>query len=293
MKYFFGILLSIVAVIWLAVFVTPDNNFHIIACDVGQGDAMLLTYKSFQVLIDGGPNNKVLNCLSKYLPFWDKTIEMVILTHPEADHFMGLVDVFKNYKINYFLASQVDNSTPSYSLLKSLVGGSQTKVINPYVGFKMKYGLIYLDILSPSQNLILSQDYEQTSNTMEKLGIIQTKMSLNTFSIIGLWRFENFRVLTTGDAPSSVLNELALTNPPQEIDLLKVAHHGSKTSLSQKLLNSYKPKIALISVGKNNIYRLPNQEVLDILKEEGTKIFRTDEIGDIEVITNGKNWWLK
>ncbi len=107
MKYLSFSLILVLSVVWLAVITFPDNNLHIIACDVGQGDAMLLTYKNFQVLIDGGPNSKVLPCLSGHMPFWDRQIEVVILTHPEADHFIGLIDVFKNYKIKYFLANQV------------------------------------------------------------------------------------------------------------------------------------------------------------------------------------------
>lgn len=293
MKYILGILLLINGVIWWGVLVSPDNNLHIIACDVGQGDAMLLSYKTTQFLIDGGPNNKVLSCLSKHIPFWDKTLEVVILTHPEQDHFGGLIDVFKNYKVNYLLANQVGNSTPSYSLLQTAVGGIKTQIINPYTGFKLRYDLIYLDILYPTEELAFNGKLSQVPLTGKKLGIFETTRNLNEFSIIGSWKFENFRFLTTGDIPSKILNEALIGKLTSDITYLKVPHHGSKTGLTKEFFDNYKPQISVISVGKNNIYHLPNKEILDLLKENNTRIFRTDQMKDIEIITDGNSWWLK
>lgn len=293
MKYLLGILLLTAGIVWWGILISPDNNLHIIACDVGQGDAMLISYKTTQFLIDGGPNNKVLNCLSKHIPFWDKTLEVVILTHPELDHFGGLVDVFKNYKVDYFLANQVDNSTPSYSLLKSAVGSTKTQIVNPYAGFRLRYGLIYLDILHPSKELALNETLDQTPSTGKKLGIFKTKKNLNAFSIIGLWKFGNFKLLTTGDIPSELLNETLIGKLVSDINYLKVPHHGSKTGLTKEFFDNYKPQISVISLGKNNIYHFPNQEILDLLKENNVRILRTDQMGDIETVTDGNKWWIK
>ena len=149
-KYLYLLLLLITATIWLAVLVYPDRNLKIIACDVGQGDGFLAIYGKTEILIDGGPNNNIVDCLSKYLPFWDRTIEIVLLTHPQKDHYMGLIEVFKRYKVKYFLANSLDSSSQEYSLLKSLVGGGTTNVINPTRGMSMRVGLIHLDILHPS-----------------------------------------------------------------------------------------------------------------------------------------------
>ncbi len=280
-------------IIWWGVLVSPDSNLHIIACDVGQGDAMLISYKTTQFLIDGGPNNKVLSCLSKHVPFWDKTLEVVILTHPELDHFGGLIDVFKNYKVNYFLANQVDNSTPSYSLLKSAVGGTKTQIINPYTGFKLRYDLIYLDIFHPMEELAFNGKLGQTPSTNKKLGVFETTKNLNEFSIIGFWKFGDFKILTTGDIPSKTLNEALIGKLTSGINYLKVPHHGSKTGLTKEFFDNYKPQVSVISLGRNNIYHLPNKEILDLLKENNIKILRTDQMKDIEVITDGKKWWIK
>ena len=136
-KYILGFLALTAATIWLAVLAFPDPKLHLIACDVGQGDAILASYGTNQVLIDGGPDNRVLDCLADHLPFWDREIELVILTHPQTDHFNGLIEVFRRYHVGAFVATPIDSSTQGYQVLKSTVGGSGIKVINPTRGMEM------------------------------------------------------------------------------------------------------------------------------------------------------------
>ena len=121
-KYALGLLSLVLVVVLIAVVSFDNKNFHIVACDVGQGDAILAYYGSTQVLVDGGPNSKVLDCLSKYMPFWDREIEGVILTHPESDHYTGLIEVFKRYDVDVFLANGLDSSSQAYQVLKKEVG---------------------------------------------------------------------------------------------------------------------------------------------------------------------------
>lgn len=102
-KLTFTLLLLILAAVYLAITQLPDKNLHLIACNVGQGDAILLTYGSIQILTDGGPDKNVLTCLGKYMPFYDHKIEMVISTHPDADHLTGLISVIQNYKVEKIL----------------------------------------------------------------------------------------------------------------------------------------------------------------------------------------------
>jgi len=96
----------------IAIFQLPDGNLHIIACNVGQGDAILITYQNIQILTDGGPDTRVLSYLGKYMPFWDRNIELVISTHPDADHSTGLTDVIKNYNIDKILINPIDLALP-------------------------------------------------------------------------------------------------------------------------------------------------------------------------------------
>lgn len=123
-KYIFGFLALILVTLWLAVLASPGQNLKIIACDVGQGDAILAISGSDQVLIDGGPGKAVLNCLNKNMPFWDRKVEGVVLTHPQKDHYGGFTDVFKNYEVELFIANALDSSSSGYQVLKDQVGCS-------------------------------------------------------------------------------------------------------------------------------------------------------------------------
>ncbi len=272
MKYFYGLSLLILILLFLVGSSFPDTNLHVIACDVGQGDGILITMKSTQILIDGGPNNKILNCLSRHMPFWDKDIELVVLTHPDADHSTGLVDVFQNYTVDTFVGEQVDASTKIYQLLKKTVGGSTAKLIIPHTGLKLGTSPMSLDVLHPALGF-------QTPGT-------------NNYSVTIALHYKNFSGLFTGDLEDKVV-KLEDTGLLTQMTYLKVPHHGSKNGLTQELLDAVSPKIAVISAGKNNVYGHPHQEILTMLQQKGVQVERTDLKGDVEVISDGTTWWLK
>ena len=263
-KYSLYFLILATVGLWLAVFTLPDKNLHLIACDVGQGDATLITYGSSQILIDGGPNNKVLDCLGKYLPFWDREIEMVILTHPDSDHYQGLTEVIKRYKIDNFLNNGLSASTQVYEVLKKGVGGRGIRQVMAKRGTGVRVGKIYLDIVAPEE---ASNDKDSNDNSL----------------VIDL-KYGDFEAILPGDAPKVILNTILVKQP---LDYLKLSHHGSKTGTDVFTLGNFMPKLAIISVGKNN-YGHPDEGIIKILRDKNIKILRTDEIGDIEIISDGK-----
>ena len=270
-----GFLTLITITVWLAVF-SIDTKLHVIACNVGQGDAILIQRINTQILIDSGPNDSVLNCLGKYMPFWDRTIELAILTHPDKDHSGGYLDVFKHYKIKDFLTNDLNNklfSSQYIELLEKEVGGSGTEVIYPQTGMGIRVGLIYLDILHPDRTF----------------GDSKT----NNYSIVNLLKFGNFKAIFTGDIEDLISDEVATNSKIQTVDYIKVPHHGSKNGLSEKLLQAIKPKVAVISVGRKNSYGHPHREVLEILEKYDVNIKRTDEMGDVEIISDGQDLWTK
>jgi competence protein ComEC len=278
-KYIFGILGLLVLVLVGAIFTFPDNKLHLIACSVGEGDAILVVYGKTQILIDGGPNNKTLQCLSSHLPFWDREIELVVLTHPEADHFTGLVEVFRRYKVNNYLANSIENSSQGYQLLKKEVGSSGAKLLFPKVGMKIRIGLIHLDVLWPL-------------GMNEVQGVNEPAENLNNYSIVLNLSLGNFDALLTGDiSPAS--EEVILTNSEiKDVEYIKVPHHGSKNGLIEALLTAAKPELAVISVGKNQ-WGHPHQEIINMLEKANIKTLRTDLDGEIEIETDGKAWWIK
>ena len=255
--------LSLVTIsIWIAVF-SIDSDLHIVACDVGQGDAILIQKSRTQILIDSGSGNKVLDCLGRHMPFWDRQIELAISTHIDKDHSGGFPDVFNRYKIVNFLTNDLNNpmySTQNSQVLEKVVGGSGTKVIYPDVGMVIRVGMIYLDILHPSEDFVSNKT--------------------NDYSIVTLLRYNKFKAIFTGDLELNISEDLFERDKIEPVDYIKISHHGSKNGTSEKLVQILKPNVAIISVGKNS-YGHPNEEVLNLLKKYNIKILRTDEIGDI------------
>ncbi len=284
--------------LWMAVLYFPDNDLRVITCNVGQGDAILIIQGKSQLLIDGGPDNSVIDCLDEYLPFWDRQIETVILTHPDKDHFLELIDVFKKYRVNQFITSELDPGIPEFGALEELVGGSSTLVIRPRRGMSIRLGLIYLDILHPSELFLQTNfdeehiqviNYPQLAN---EIGIRSTSKNDNDFSIVFHLRYQKFDALITGDIGPEVMDEVLQTDI-RDVEYLQVPHHGSKNGLSIELLERSSPEIAVISAGKNNPHGHPHQEVLDLLNGEGVRYFRTDERGDVIIRTDGEKVYVK
>ena len=291
-KYIFGVLVLGVAAILLGVPSSPDKNLHIIACDVGQGDAILITYESAQVLIDGGPDSKILDCLGKYLPFWDRKIEVVILTHPQLDHYGGLIEVARRYEIENFVANALDSSADAYQELKREISDRGIRVTNPTQSTALRYGSLYIDIVHPSQSFLLQNSKStQTTNNTDVLGSFTSNIDPNEFSIVAILSFGEFDALFTGDLTPDVIPEVIAGGELKDVDFIKVPHHGSKNGLTQELIEATTPEAAVISVGKNNRFGHPHEQVLTLLKDFGVETLRTDEQGDIEIVTDGGNWW--
>jgi competence protein ComEC len=279
----------ILIVIWMAVFAYPEKKLHLIACDVGQGDAILAIYGTTQILVDGGATDKVIDCLGTHMPFWDRKIEVVLLTHPQLDHFGGLSEVFKRFQVERFVATSLDSSSQAYQALISMVGGSGVQVLNPTTGMVIRSGLLYLDIVWPTSDFQVAAGGVSKGNV---LGAYTTKKDPNDFSVVANLRLGEFDALLTGDIGPKVISEIIQTGKVRNVEYIKVPHHGSKNGLTKELLDVVSPEIAVISVGKNS-FGHPHKEILDLLKEYGIQTKRTDKDGNVEIISDGKSWWIK
>lgn len=277
--FFAGFLLALNIFCWKEVFVlTSDNDLKVKFFDVGQGDsAFIETPGLHQILIDGGPTSAVLAKLAENMPFWDRTIDLIILTHPEKDHMQGLIYVLKRYKADYILWTGIKKTSAEYNawtdvLLKQEKMGA--KIISAELGQKIKIGEVVIDILHPLENL----SGKEPKNT-------------NDTSVVSHFIFGENSFLFTGDISSSVEKELANSHELANLksDVLKVAHHGSKYSTSDLFLENVLPKIAVISDGKGNSYGHPTPEVLQRLADFGIQALRTDQKGDITILSDGSN----
>ncbi|MFA6369127.1 MAG: MBL fold metallo-hydrolase [Candidatus Shapirobacteria bacterium] len=248
MKYRLILFLSLIILVILFWLTLPSKKVEVVFCDVGQGDAALVIYKSWQMMIDVGPNNKKgLKCLENNLPFWDKKLEVVLLTHGDSDHVGGLEDVSKFYKIEQMFSSENLNQ---YDVIKT-----------DWISF---------EVVNPEQKVEKGNDNNENSVA----GILTHLVSSG----------QGWSIFMSGDITADVERRLVWQKIlTEEVDVLKVSHHGSKDGTTDELLEILKPKMAVISVGVKNKYGHPTKEVLDRLTKKGIEILRTDLEGDIIV----------
>lgn len=280
-KYFLSILVILNLLLFIA-FLSFDNNLRIIGCDVGQGDSFLIIKGNTQVLIDGGPpNGKAIVCLSEYLPFWDNTIELVVNTHPEQDHFGGLIEVFEKYKVKNILKNSLNIGSEEYRALSNRINSGSTNVYAPTQISKINIGLIHFDIVWPTKEYF----FENTTviNDENSAQIYETNGNLNDFSIVLKMVYKNHKALFTGDIGPAVISDVIMTNKLEQVEYIKVPHHGSRNGLTEDLLKILKPKIAAIGVGKNQ-WGHPHKEVLDLLEKYNVQVFRTDQDGNFVLV---------
>lgn len=275
----------------------PDGEIHVVACEVGQGDAILLTQGFSQVLVDGGPSARVINCLSNHMPFWDKAIELVVATHPDKDHIAGLVDVIEKYKVISFVSINEANETTIFNDLREKIWQNQIPVHLAQRGEEVLVGNIKLKVLSPEKSdknfLVWSQNLpEKDGQQILGTSANSSSESSNENSVVAKATFGDFDVLLTGDITATVEKALTSDQDLSGIEVLKISHHGSKYATSQEFLEKIRPQLALIGVGKNQ-WGHPAEEVLERLRNLDIKILRTDTGGEIEVVSDGKGWYVK
>jgi competence protein ComEC len=259
---------------WLAVFeLAKPNLLEVNFFDVGQGDSFFIeTPKRQQILIDGGPTSAILEKLGQAMPFWDRTIDLLILSHPEKDHLSGLIEILKRYRVENILWTGVIRDIPEYKEWSMLLQKEGAEIFLAKTGQKISSQGFVMEILYPFEELA-GKEFKNSNNT----------------SIVAKLVFGENSFLFTGDAEEDVEKELIIKKLSIDSDILKIAHHGSKTSSSDDFVKLVSPKIAVISAGKGNSYGHPHKEVLDVFAKYGIKILRTDLQGDIKIFSDGKN----
>ncbi len=274
-RYFIGILLIAAILIWIAAFQEKDENLKVVFCDIGQGDAAFIRFPNQdELLIDGGPDNSVLDCVGRNMPFYDRKIRSIMITHPDADHITGILEVLRRYEIEEVYLTGVNHKNLVYDKILSEIKKQNIKTINPRAGNVYKYGEVKLKILYPTENY-QNQEVTNTNNT----------------SIVAKLSSGSVDYLFTGDITESKSKEILAQNSsllPSEI--LKVPHHGSK-DFSKEFIEKVNPEISIISVGKKNRYGHPSKEILEMLRKIRSKTYRTDEIGEVVIESNGKDFW--
>ena len=280
--FILGALFFLNILAWTAVYDLSNSRFlEVNFFDVGQGDSIFIeTPQRHQILIDGGPSSVVLEKLGKEIPFFDKTIDLIILTHPERDHISGLIEVLKRYEVENILWTGAIRNTSEYQEWIKLIREEKAKIFIAKSGQK---------IICPAGKEGRKGEYMEILHPLESLEGREFKNDSNDTSIVIKLVFDKESFLFTGDISAKTEENLKAANFLLKSDILKVAHHGSRYSSSDYFLESVLPKIAVIQVGKNS-YGHPSEETLSRLEKFGIKILRTDLDGDIKIVSDGEKY---
>ncbi|MBI5414671.1 hypothetical protein HZA38_04110 [Candidatus Peregrinibacteria bacterium] len=243
-----------------------DEQFHFKTYDIPLGDAILMkTPHGKFVTIDGGDDSTFVSKLSQDLPFWNREIELMVVTHPEKDHFVGALESLKVYSVKNVFLTGANGKTSEFREFLSLLSEKDIPVFFSDSEKDFWIDGVFFDIFSPEKPL-MGKEIQKMNNS----------------GIVLRVTFEDQSILLTADIEADGEKEILKKPVPLKSDILKVAHHGSKTSSSPEFLEAVQPKISVISAGKKNPYGHPHAEIVDRIKNFGSGVLVTKDVGDIE-----------
>lgn len=272
LPYYFLALLSIILMM-IFLNLNRERGLTVAFLNVGQGDASFIeTPSGNQIMIDAGPDGKLaIRELGKLMPFFDKSIDLAVLSHPNKDHIAGFIDIFRRYKINYALSSGAKSAIPEFGEWEKLLEAKKIQKIKAKRGLRIHMDKnVYFDVIAP-----LTDDYKDFKSFDDSMVVARLIYGKTSF-------------LFTGDMTAKNEHELLSANTAVDSDVLKVAHHGSRYSSSDLWLEAVSPIVAAIQVGKNNKYGHPTSETLGRLEKLKIKISRTDIDGTIIMRSDGE-----
>jgi competence protein ComEC len=278
-KAVLGLLSAAMILAGLAVVQLPDGRLHVAILDVGQGDAILVTTpQGQQILIDGGPSPAALtSALGEQMPFWDRSIDLLVITHSDEDHVTGLAEVLTRYKVGGWLESGRPDDDAIFAECQDLLKVAGVPRYSARAGARLDLepGLA-IEIIHPPKELMTGTTSDSNNNSV----VLRL-----------VWGQASF--LLTGDLGAEGEQLLLRSGQALSADVLKVGHHGSGGSSTPEFLSAVSPRFAVISVAAENRFGHPDQAVVVRLAQRGTTILRTDEQGTTEFITDGYGLWVE
>lgn len=269
-------LLLAIFFVWQAVYLeVPSKTLTVAFLNVGQGDAAYIESPVHkQMIIDGGPNGALLSEIGKLMPWYDRYIDVIMVTNPDVDHYGGFIDLLKRYQVGLVIEAGTVGAAPSYKIFEDLIAQKNIKKISARRGQSIDLGGgAHFDILFPDRDI--------------------SKLSTNNGSTIGQLVYGGSTVMFTGDAPIDTEEYVVLLDSTRiKSDILKTGHHGSKTSASESFVAAVAPQYGVISAGLNNSYGHPHQETLDLFKKFNIKTLITFNLGTIIFKSDGQKFLL-
>jgi len=279
-KWIIPPLVTLAILVLLTAASVPDSRLRTSFLNVGQGDAVLVQKGSQQILIDGGPSPQAVSLeLGRKMPFWDRTIDLIIFTHPHADHLTGLIEVLKRYKVKHVLFPQMKYKSPLYDEWLRIIEEKD-------IEFTLAQSKQLINLGSEVSIIVLNHP---------QLPLTDTDSDIDNNGLVLRLEMGKMSLLITGDIMWQREMELIAGRSDLSGTVLKVAHHGSATSTTDEFLARVDPLLAVISVAEGNSFGHPSVEVMDRLQQrlDIDNIFRTDKYGTIEIITDGERLWVK
>ncbi len=265
-------------VAWFMVLQLPDDKLKVTFLDVGQGDSILIeTPGGVQILVDGGPEGSaLLSILGRQLPFWDRTLDLVVLTHPDEDHLTGLVAALERYGVRAVIVREQYLENDLVDAWEMSLATEGATLIGGEAGTRIELSDgVTLEILHPGPG-----------------PVADGTGSANNDSIVMRLVYGDVAFLLTGDIEATVEKELVRSGAYLRSSVLKLPHHGSNTSSSRAFLDAVRPQVAVISVGSDNDFGHPSREVLERLGKD-TLVYRTDQNGSVTVTSDGRRLWIE
>ncbi len=278
-RYFLlALFLMTIALVSLLYFEKGRGKLIVSFLNIGQGDAILIIAPNgAKMLLDSGPDSKVISELGKFIPFYDHSIDAIMVSNPDSDHIAGFLDVLTKYKVSYDIEPGTISPSSTFNALEKSVLDHDVKRIIARRGMD-----IVLDEKDGVDVKILFPDRDVTKDTT------------NNGSIIAKLIYKNTSVLLEGDAPKEDEYHLLSLDPKDlDVDILKTGHHGSRTSTAKEYVEAASPEYAVISCGVDNHYGHPHKETLDTLNSLGVPILRTDTMGTITFESDGNKFYRK
>ena len=250
-----------------------NDKLDIYFLDVGQGDGALIKLPGgAKVMMDGGPGKQTLVSLYNALPATDRYIDLLILSHPQLDHFGGFIDILKRFKVGAFIYTGRDGASAAWQTLKDILKEQNIKTIVLKEGDSIMQGESIIKFLSPNSQFLSSKE-------------------LNNTTLVAVLESEGSKTLFTADIGYKDMNAegYLIKNHSEEIDadILKIAHHGSKYSSSEQFIRVVSPKVSVVSAGEKNRYGHPTKEAIAVVSAADSSLYRTDTDGTIHVNIDG------
>lgn len=268
--------IAVLATIWALS--QPDGKLHVTFLDVGQGDATFIqTPSGRQILVDGGAYPTVLHDhLGREIPFWDRDVDLVIATHPDADHIAGLPGVFDRYDVDKLITNSATAGTETYQALLTAAAESRTPILQAVAGEVIVIeDSVTLEVLNPTGAGPLPAGDQHDNDTSLAIRLV----------------YGDFSLLLTGDAGEEAEWDMLNSGRNLSAVVYKAGHHGARSSSTAPFLDAVRPGYVVVSAGEGNRYGHPSEELIKRAEDLGATVLRTDELGTIKLITDGQEMW--